>query len=188
MSTKKESLNTGQKTLTEEIKKMKLQDVPVGFSGSVMDSIMKEKTTWWEKTLRWINSPLEFKLTPLRVGFAIAMVAVVLFFSPKGVLIQNQQANVVSVRFEFNAPAGEVKNVAVIGSFNEWSAESSTMRYDQKDRVWIYETNLKPGDHEYVFLVNGNTVIPDPKAVYYRKDGFGSVNSIVSVRSNTHEI
>lgn len=188
MIDKKEYLKPEHKALADEISKMELRGVPHAFSSSVMDSVRKIHTPWWKRILRWVNSPIELHLTPLRVGLAIALMVTAVFFYPVDEQVQNTVPKSFSVRFEFNAPYGEIKNVSVIGSFNDWSAEASSMRYDKINSVWIYETSLQPGDHEYVFLVNGKTVVPDPNAAYYRKDGFGSVNSIVSVRSSEYEI
>ncbi|WP_419779787.1 hypothetical protein [Maridesulfovibrio sp.] len=181
-------LNGEEKRIAEEIQKMELRDVPPTFSDSVMNSIKKEKTPWWKKILQWINSPIELRLTPLRVGLTVSLALLVIFLFPRGEQVHPPAANVVSVHFEFKAPYDDVQKVSVIGSFNDWSAESASMHYDNTTGIWIYETNLQPGDHEYVFLVNGNIVVPDPKANHYRKDGFGSINSIVSVRSNEHAI
>ena len=188
MNEKDTYLSIEEKALAEEIKNLDLRDVPSAFSNSVMSSIIEESTPWWKKIFQWINSPLELRLTPLRVGFAISLAVLIIFLFPMTEQVHDPAVNVVSVHFEFKAPYDEVRNVSVIGSFNDWSAESASMRYDSQSGIWIYETTLQPGDHEYVFLVNGNIVIPDPKAAHYRKDGFGSVNSIVSVRSNEHDI
>ena len=60
------------------------------------------------------------------------------------------------------------------------------MQYDPEAGAWVLETRLPPGDHEYVFLVDGRQLVADPHAQVTRDDGFGNTNSIVFVDGN-HE-
>jgi len=55
------------------------------------------------------------------------------------------------------------------------------MWYSVEAGAWMLEAELPPGDHEYLFLVNGERLVPDPLAPLTRDDGFGNRNSIMFV-------
>jgi len=40
-----------------------------------------------------------------------------------------------------------------------------------------------PGVHEYMFIVNGDTWVTDPRADRYVDDGFGNRNAVLAVAS-----
>jgi hypothetical protein len=84
------------------------------------------------------------------------------------------------VRFALVAPAPAARSVAVVGDFNDWSAEATPLRYSPGEGVWSVELPLSAGRHEYTFLVNGATFIADPSAPA-STDDFGAPNSVVTV-------
>ncbi|SME95199.1 hypothetical protein [Desulfovibrio gilichinskyi] len=188
MTDKNEMLNAEDLKLAAELKQMEVRKVPHAFSRSVMDSVHEANKPLWKIVVCWLNSPFNLRLTPLRMALGTALIVMIFFLVPKTDTGHMVEDHSVPVRFEFASHSGSIKHVAVMGSFNSWSAESSRMRYDKERGVWVYETRLPPGDHEYVFLVNGVEVVPDPHADFSRKDGFGSVNSIKFVRSSEYEI
>jgi len=40
---------------------------------------------------------------------------------------------------------------------------------------------LPPGNYEYVFVVDGERWVADPRAARYRPDGFGNNNAMLTV-------
>jgi len=52
----------------------------------------------------------------------------------------------------------------------------------------VLEHALPSGDYEYVFLVNGESSMPDPRAVFYVQDSFGNKNSLLQVSGVQHEL
>ena len=84
------------------------------------------------------------------------------------------------VTFVLAAPGA--REVAVIGSFNGWNAAGWTMRHDGATGLWTLSAALPPGSHEYVFLVDGTTPVPDAAAALSADDGFGSRNSVLLVK------
>ena len=81
------------------------------------------------------------------------------------------------VRFTFaNAAA---KSVAVAGNFNEWSATANPLA--RSGQVWTALVTLPPGEHLFMFVVDGKWVVP-PLAEDFVDDGFGSKNGVVIVR------
>ena len=81
------------------------------------------------------------------------------------------------VRFTFaNAAA---TSVSVAGNFNEWSASANPLA--RSGKVWTGVVTLPPGEHLFMFIVDGKWMVP-PLAEEYADDGFGSRNGVVIVR------
>ena len=83
------------------------------------------------------------------------------------------------VSFKFK-PDGVVKEVYLVGSFNDWNQKANRMMADDKGE---YTTSLllKPEKYIYKFLTDGMNWIPDPKATEFEDDGFGGKNSVIIV-------
>jgi 1,4-alpha-glucan branching enzyme len=91
-----------------------------------------------------------------------------------------------TVVFTLNIPGAS--KVELIGSFNKWRSGDFLMRWDESRKAWSVSLDLQKGRYEYAFLVDGEKVVPDPKALINRDDGFGNKNSILIVeRNNGHE-
>ena len=81
------------------------------------------------------------------------------------------------MRFTFaNAAA---TSVAVAGNFNEWSATANPLA--RSGTVWTAVVRLPPGEHLFMFIVDGKWIVP-PLAEDYVDDGLGSRNGVVIVR------
>jgi 1,4-alpha-glucan branching enzyme len=84
------------------------------------------------------------------------------------------------VRFVLERP--NARSVAVAGSFNEWSASAHPLVREGSDGIWALVVPLPPGEHTFVFVIDGSEWISPPFAADYMDDGFGSRNGVVSVR------
>lgn len=73
----------------------------------------------------------------------------------------------------------EAKSVAVAGSFNEWKPEKTPLISFGNGR-WKGDLNVKPGRHEYLFVVDGQW-LPDPNAKESVANPFGGTNSVLIV-------
>ena len=82
------------------------------------------------------------------------------------------------VRFAVDQPAAHT--VAVAGTFNGWSATSHPMMPDASRRRWTATVSLPPGEHLFMYVVDGSWVTP-PQAADYVDDGFGARNGVVVV-------
>jgi 1,4-alpha-glucan branching enzyme len=81
------------------------------------------------------------------------------------------------VRLVFHAP--EAHDVAVAGSFNDWSPAAAPLaRLD--GGIWTITLALRPGQHQYAFVVDGRRWVPDPGAPAV-EDGFGRRNSVLAI-------
>jgi 1,4-alpha-glucan branching enzyme len=84
------------------------------------------------------------------------------------------------VRFELVRP--EATSVALAGDFNEWSASSHPMSRAGSSERWTAVVPLPPGEHLFMFVVNGTEWVSPPLAEDYVDDGFGARNGVVVVR------
>ena len=76
------------------------------------------------------------------------------------------------------------RSVEVVGSFNDWSRGTLHLNDDDGDGIWHAKAVLPAGQHEYMFVVDGERWVPDPLAGRYVDDGFGAgqQNSLLIVR------
>lgn len=90
------------------------------------------------------------------------------------------------VRFQLSAP--EARQAAVAGSFNGWSPTATPMRRDSDGRGrWTATVRLPPGEHQFMYVIDGGEWITPSLAEAYVHDGFGSQNGVVVVRSRATE-
>jgi hypothetical protein len=71
------------------------------------------------------------------------------------------------------------KQVAVAGDFNDWKPERTPLSPIGNGR-WVGDLNVKPGRHEYLFVVDGQWV-PDPNARENVQNPYGGKNSVLIV-------
>lgn len=82
------------------------------------------------------------------------------------------------ISIEFVRPGA--KRVYVAGSFNGWKPEDTPLTA-AGNGLWVGNLNVKPGRHEYLFVVDGQW-LPDPNAKERVQNPFGGVNSVLTVQ------
>jgi 1,4-alpha-glucan branching enzyme len=82
----------------------------------------------------------------------------------------------------FSLVDADARSVAVAGSFNDWSVSSHSLAREGTNRVWTIVVPLPPGEHLFMFVIDGNRWITPPLADDFADDGFGSRNGMVIVR------
>ena len=80
----------------------------------------------------------------------------------------------------FSLRHGSAQQVAVAGSFNQWSATSHPLARSGGGGDWILVLPLPAGSHAFMFVVDGTWLSP-PFADEYVDDGFGARNGVVVV-------
>ena len=73
----------------------------------------------------------------------------------------------------------DAKQVCVAGSFNEWKPETTPLS-PKGNGHWVGDLAVKPGRHEYLFVVDGQW-LPDPNARESVQNPFGGQNSVLIV-------
>ncbi|MDP3091609.1 MAG: isoamylase early set domain-containing protein [Nitrospira sp.] len=117
-------------------------------------------------------------------GLKIAMwsVALVLAMSACAPTLKPDMPRPVTggVRFTYLAPAATT--VYVVGSFNGWVKGATSMKREGQTGIWIAEVMLRPGEHTFMYLVDGKEWVVPPLAEDFVTDGFGQTNGVVIVR------
>lgn len=75
----------------------------------------------------------------------------------------------------------DLKSVSVAGTFNNWDRGANLMKVDPDQRTWRLRLRLNPGQHQYKFVLDGETWIVDPKSKDNRDDGSGHINSFLTL-------
>lgn len=88
---------------------------------------------------------------------------------------------VTSVGVEFVLVDRAATTVAVAGSFNAWSVSSHRLVRTGPPGRWATVVRLPPGDHHFMFVVDGARWVVPAMASDYIDDGFGSANAVVVV-------
>lgn len=83
------------------------------------------------------------------------------------------------VRFTLEHAAAT--SVSIAGDFNDWSTAAHPLTRNGS-HTWSVVVALPPGDHKFMFVVDGTEWVVPPLAEDYVDDGFGSRNGVVSVR------
>ena len=107
------------------------------------------------------------------VAFALLM-AVLVVFRPGPTTEEG-----VKVTFELQAP--DAKSVELAGSFNDWQRGQLRLKGPDATGHWTATVTLPPGQHEYLFFVDGKNWVTDPQAIAHRADGFGNRNAILEL-------
>lgn len=87
-------------------------------------------------------------------------------------------AATVAVDFSLEAPSA--RTVVVTGSFNHWGPGES-LSDTNGDGTWTARVRLPQGVHQYMFVVDDNEWVADPRAERLVDDGFGRTNAVVAV-------
>jgi chromosome partitioning protein len=80
----------------------------------------------------------------------------------------------------FSLDVSQARTVAVTGEFTNWSKEGVPMQKDGSDGLWKVVLDIKPGEYEYRFIVDG-VWIRDPGNRDYIRNEFGQENSLLIV-------
>ena len=90
----------------------------------------------------------------------------------------------IGILFTHDAPGAS--SVTLAGSFNGWNAERNPLTKNADGR-WSVVMALKPGKHEYKFVVDGSWVA-DGENPGTAPDSFGGTNSLVEVGADGHVV
>lgn len=187
----KTSLNTEKdlRRIAGLIADIRYAEAPESLTENVLARIKPKNLTLLERLWRRLRTPVSvspLRLLPAGVSvLAIFALALTLLWKDSGERIVTQRINQVTdqglrtVMLFLDRP--DATDVEVIGSFNNWSQEGVRMVWDKDRGLWVVALHLKRGSYEYAFRVNNREIVPDPKAILNRDDGFGHQNSILII-------
>ncbi len=133
------------------------------------------------RSLRWLGRPIIVRLRPAwTLALAAGLAATLLLrFGPSSPVPGVAEG---VAKFVGHFPGA--RSVEVVGSFNDWSRGALALNDDDHDGIWHVDAVLPAGQHEYMFVVDGERWVSDPLAGRYVDDGFGEgqQNSLLIVR------
>ena len=145
------------------------RQAPPGFVTRVMANLPEDRrgTAWWPSRGQW--------LAPALAGALLAMLALGLGWWRW----RPESGGAMVVHFEIHAPGA--RQVELVGSFTDWQTDRIELRGPDASGHWTAEVPLPPGRHEYLFLVDGQSWVTDPRAEVRRADGFGRENAVLAL-------
>lgn len=131
---------------------------------------------------RWFARPraVTVRLRPVWTLAIAAALAAVVFLPVGEVVVPGAEEGV--AQFVGHFPGA--RSVEVVGSFNDWQRGALALRDEDHDGIWHGAVVLPAGQHEYMFVVDGERWVADPLAGRYVDDGFGAgrQNALLIVR------
>lgn len=130
----------------------------------------------------WLLRPKQISFT-WRPAYGLAAAAVVALLMlnreprrPDITASAGTDVHQVYMQFRLEAPAAQ--QVSLAGDFTDWKPSYEMRR--SNGGVWTIVVPLRPGVHDYAFIVDGERWVPDPTAPAV-EDGFGGMNSRLAV-------
>lgn len=146
-------------------------EVPAGLANSILAALPAQP---------YGDSPLRrWLVAGMAPVLAVALFAAGFLFTGRFEL-RSQVADRV-VNLDFSAP--QAASVAVVGDFNGWDPQRTRMMRSNHEGRWTVRLKLPPGVHQYSFVIDGSTWVPDPGAKTTFADGFGGINSVLIIDS-----
>jgi hypothetical protein len=158
-----EALEQSKITPPEDFVSRVMASLPDGDRVSFFEKIIG----WWPRDRQW--------LVPAASGAAVALLLVAL----GSLILGGGTTDQILVTFELHAP--QAQSVELIGSFNDWTRGTVHLSGPDASGHWAVTIPLPSGRHEYQFLVDGERLVADPKALLYRPDGFGQNNAVLDI-------
>jgi len=148
--------------------------------------------------LGWVVAPQTMRVRPVWLGLAGAAAALLIFFArspapqsrvasaPVPATMRPVVATQPSIIYvQFVLADKSARSVTVAGDFNDWKVDSTPLIDTDGDGVWTGLVALRPGQHKYMFVIDGKRWVTDPEAERYIDDGFGMRNAVVTVTAPT---
>ena len=153
------------------------------FTDEVLAQLPERTLGGWERLWNFLWTP---RVVRWNAASAIAL-SVLLIAAPviwrawpgSAPAVRQPRQTVTLFRFTLHAPGAE--RVSVAGDFNGWRTEEVLLSDVTGSGQFSTTLALKPGRYAYMFLIDGTTWVPDPRAEEYRDDGFGNRNAVLTI-------
>ncbi len=166
--------------LLEDIRGGTPAGAPLGLGARVQTALKGRPRPSRPAWIEWLLQPRWVPVPPaaaIAAGVTLVVAIGLLGLTRRDGAAGSQDARVY-VQFVVDAPAAHT--VHLVGDFNEWQPTVELEDADG-DGVWSGRVPLRPGVHEYMFVLDGSDWVTDPNAVGYQDDGFGQRNALVAV-------
>lgn len=142
----------------------------------------------WRRLAAWLWQPRPVRIT-FRPAYALAGAMLAAFAvvrvpqlagpaTQPPVLVAGRDARAPTVYVQFRLEAPDAREVAIAGTFTGW--EPREVLRETEPGVWSALIPLRPGVHDYAFVVDGEEWVADPNAMHVA-DSFGGTNSRISL-------
>ncbi len=170
--------------LLAETRELGPHGAPAGLEARIARALpARRRQPSWRRAASWAVRPRSVRISPL-AGLAAAAALAFVLILPRGDGPQRQdiptaiETPTIFVQFVLEAPSA--RSVAVAGDFNAWTPQLVLSDVDG-DGIWSGRLALKPGVHQYMFVIDGSQWETDPKADRYVDDGFGNRNAVLVI-------
>jgi len=131
----------------------------------------------------WTEREVRFRVRPAWGGLAAAaMLSAMLLagraLAPDAPAPATPQVATAPIYVQFRLEAASAQEVALAGSFTDW--QPVVQLRPAGNGVWTAVLPLRPGVHDYGFVIDGERWVTDPYAPQV-DDGFGGTNSRLTV-------
>jgi hypothetical protein len=150
----------------------------------------------WRRAARWV----EHTSVSARAASLLVAASLVIGFVARGTLATEEfvpVADGVQLAMEPAAATAEARaipvavglqlanarSVSVVGDFNGWDPNATPMERVGTSGFWSATLLAKPGRHTYAYLVDGTTLMADPRAPRAKSTDFGGDASVLMVRT-----
>lgn len=169
--------------LLAEAQELGPQAAPTGLEARILEALpARRRQPSWRRAASWAVRPRSVRISPL-AGLAAAAALAFLLVLPRGdgpqpEVTPSAETPTIFVQFVLEAPSA--RSVAVAGDFNAWTPQLVLSDADA-DGIWTGRVALKPGVHQYMFVIDGSQWETDPNADRYVDDGFGNRNAVLVI-------
>ncbi|HSG80877.1 MAG TPA: isoamylase early set domain-containing protein [Gemmatimonadota bacterium] len=171
--------------LLEGVRELDVWAAPVGLEARILEALaLVHDRPLWRRAAIWALRPHIVRVAPAWGLAAAASAALVLLPTMQRPAPPTQPFGTATIFVQFALKAPGARSVAVAGDFNEWTPKLRLRDIDG-DGVWTGRLALRPGLHQYMFVIDGALWMTDPHAERYLDDGFGNQNAVVIVTSPT---
>lgn len=150
----------------------------------IMHAVTAHSAPRWRRLVRWVVRPQQLALAPAALAAIAVAVAGITFAVEHGIREAASGHSASSDRLElvqFVLVDSSASTVALVGDFNDWDAEATSLEAEGAKGVWAVTVPLAPGRHQFAYLVDGEKWITDRNAPTTRVDDFGKPNSVILV-------
>ncbi|WP_138429566.1 hypothetical protein [Fodinibius saliphilus] len=182
--------------------------VPKGFTDNVMNQINEESESFqrtgvieriknWTEQL-WEPRPIQWRPAYSFVFGLLVLISLsypLLFLQEKRSMLSDEIENTQKidssiqqvssgtndVMLRFMYLDDEAQSMAVAGDFSNWEPVELSKKVINGKTVWTGLVSMGRGEHNYMFIKDGEEWVTDPLAPVHRDDGFGNKNAVIYI-------
>ena len=158
----------------------------------------------WREALAWLFRPRQLTLSPMGALAAVSLAVLLGALAARGgdggprpdaaprevaaapgtpaapvQQVAREAPATQNVQFVF--VSAEASTVSVVGDFNNWDLAATPLRRTGSGGIWSVVVPLPAGEHQYSYVVDGKTWVPDASAPQSPAGEFGGTNSVLFV-------